>query len=84
MGNGTGPRAGVPLEELDEDLSVFVEVIGSDMESGYLVIHDPDHLEPQNQHQEMPLSEALEIADEFCCDCFTKVLMDRESDRSNL
>ncbi|MDS0301370.1 hypothetical protein NDI76_21800 [Halogeometricum sp. S1BR25-6] len=76
-----GPRAGMHLEELDRELPVFVETIGGDLESGYLSIHDPDHLEPSSDYVEMTLGEALEIADDFCCDCFTTAMIDQGLER---
>lgn len=70
-GSGTGSRADTPRDELDPELTVYVEIIGEDIESGHTVIHDPDYLEPPGEYVEMPLQEAEAVADEFCVDCFT-------------
>lgn len=81
--DGTGPRASTPLEELDPELPVLVEIIGQNAESGYTTIHDPDYLEPQGEYVEMTLREALDTADDFCCDCFTRAMIDTAQDDSN-
>lgn len=50
MSEDSGPRADIPLEDLNPEMTVFVEVIGEDVESGYLTIHDPDYLEPIDRY----------------------------------
>lgn len=82
MSEDSGPRADIPLEDLNPEMTVFVEVIGEDVESGYLTIHDPDYLEPIDRYVEMTLEEALTTADEFCCDCFTRAMLDASINRS--
>lgn len=77
MTEGVAPRAGKHLEELDPNLPVLVEIIGGDdLESGYTSIHDPDYREPPGEYVEMTLQEALDVADDFCCDCFTTAMVD--------
>lgn len=76
MSEDSGPRADIPLEDLDPELTVFVEIIGEDIESGYLMIHDPDYIEPTGEYVEMTLERAITTADEFCCDCFTQAMPD--------
>jgi hypothetical protein len=73
--SGIGPRAGTPLNELPQNLEVCVEVLGESIEDGWATVHDPDYLCPDNS-VDMTLEEALDIADEFCCDCFTQAMLD--------
>lgn len=74
---GEGPRSNVPLDELSGDLPVLVEIIGGDdLESGYVSLHDPDHLESTDAYEEMRLADALEIADDLCIDCFTRASLE--------
>lgn len=74
---GVGPRHTVPLDELPRDLPVRAEIIGSDdLETGWVSIHDPDYIEPSSTYVEMELGDALEVADDFCIDCFTQASLD--------
>ncbi len=68
--DGTGPRANLSRDELDPSLTVHVETIGGDIDTGHAVIHDPDYLTPPGDYSEMTLAEALEKNADFCCDCF--------------
>lgn len=68
----TETRAGMSLDELDPELTVLVEIIGEDSESGHATIHDPDPFDHSEDGTEMALKDALDIADGFCCDCFTR------------
>ncbi|WP_254767389.1 hypothetical protein [Salinilacihabitans rarus] len=76
MGENSGPRADIPLQDLDPKMTVFVEIIGEDIESGHSMIHDPDYAEPTGRYIEMTLERSIATADEFCCDCFTRVMFD--------
>lgn len=80
---GVGPRASTPLEELDPELPVLVEVVGEDAETGHTIIHDPDYLDPHGEYVETTLAEAIDTADDFCCDCFTRAMIDTAQDDSD-
>jgi len=67
------------LKELPKDLEVCVEIIGGGVENEWVTIHDPEYLCP-DESEDMILEEALEIADEFCCDCFTQAMLDFDED----
>lgn len=73
---GVGPRADVPLDELERELPVCVEILGDSIETGYATIHDPEYLEPAGEYIDMTLGDALDVADDFCCDCFTRAMVD--------
>lgn len=67
----TAPHADATLDELDREMTVYVETLGDGDE--LFRIHDPAYQEPFGDYVEMPLEEALEEADGFCCDCFSTV-----------
>lgn len=72
-GGDEPPRhAETPFTELDLNMDVGVEYIGGESEADLAVIHDPEHRSIPGGYDEMVLREAIEIADEFCVDCFTR------------
>lgn len=73
----TGPRADRSLDDLPSDLPVLVETLGDGPEK-YTTIHDPEYDEPPGECIQMPLEDALSVADGFCPDCFTTAMVQHE------
>ena len=70
---GVGPRADVPLRELDPNLRVWIEKL--DRQYDHALIHDPDHAPTPDEHEEMALADALDLTTDFCSDCFTRAMI---------